>query len=943
MKIKKIIILAYSAVAVMLLLNYFYYNNLYQNQIEYIVKLLDRQVQIVGLEVDSTNTYFGSDLTQITMDKEAESFFNKPVTGAHNRMIEEMKLFFGKYKDFITKIRLYDNNLNEFTLSKDEEKNEWIPGEFIALDQRKLIGMDSLEFENGEFNYYATLLRNDGKQFGNIVVTVDYKKFFLKLFSEFNLKDYQWQWVIGSTGNIIFDNKYKPIKYSKLDKIARDISNGAYSNIIHEAVLEGKKIEVLSSYYSTQLLQRDIGLVFSAPTDFFQKYIIRNSIIIVISTLLIVQFIIALFWWYMRKQKSELEKLSDSESMLMRLIEEMPVGVIIHNTNREILKSNQVAAGFYSYSSELEMLGKIFPETTLPDDSDYFSKHLGGSFQPDHFVFIKKEIGEIILYRSSIPLKFKGEDATLEILIDITLLESARKQEVKANVAKSEFLARMSYELRTPLNGIIGMADVMNRYDLSREVREVVSLLRRSTELLLGIINDILDFSKIESGKMILDEIPFNFREEIAYSIDLAKTYVDESYIEIRSIIDNKVPESIIGDPFRLRQILTNLLNFSIKNTEKGEIILRCRLREKMDGILLLSFELQDTGKIISKSDLKKIFGDFLGSDSLSVRPNDESGFGTIIARQLIEMMGGELSTDSHAEASGINRNKVNFTIKIYSNERQKKTLDISNIKHFNQIRTLIISGSQNRDEELMANIHKLGLASSVTTYQRSTIGQIRANLSLPTEQYKIILITDDEDFDGFEVAKSFWEHKLSMNFVMIIVSSNDLKGNYMKSINLGIDHYMVKPFDLSELRNVILSSFINIEQSDDSTASEPTIKDVSILLVEDNKMNQIVMEKMLGVLGYSFEIAEDGYEAYAKAMSKKYDLIIMDMVMPEMDGYESTRRILEFDNSYNIVAYTADNMPDSKRKAELSGIKDFIAKPVRLDELKKLLAKYFH
>jgi CheY-like chemotaxis protein len=425
--------------------------------------------------------------------------------------------------------------------------------------------------------------------------------------------------------------------------------------------------------------------------------------------------------------------------------------------------------------------------------------------------------------------------------------------------------------------------------------------------------------------------------------VDLARTYVEENVIGIRSIVDSKVPESIIGDPFRLRQILTNLLNFSIKNTEQGEIILKCMLQKKKEGIIILSFEIQDTGRFISKSDLKKIFGDFLGSDSLSLRPTDESGFGTIIARQLVEMMGGELIADSHPETSGFNKNKVNFTIKTYSNERQKKIIDVSNVKHFNQIRILIISGSQNRDEELMTNIHKLGLASSVTTYQKSTIGQIKANLSLPTEQYKIILITDDEDFDGFEVAKSFWEHRLSMNFVMIIVSSNDLKGNHMKSINLGIDHYMVKPFDMSELRNVILSSFKNIEKSEDSTASEAILKDVNILLVEDNKMNQIVMEKMLGVLGYSSDIAEDGYEACTKAINKKYDLIIMDMIMPDMDGFESTRRILEFDNTYNIIAYTADNMPDSKRKAELSGIKDFITKPVRLDDLKKILAKYLH
>jgi signal transduction histidine kinase/CheY-like chemotaxis protein len=942
MNIKRIIILAYSAVAMILLINYFYYNNLYQNQINYIIKLLDRQVQIVGLEVDSTNQYFASDLTLITMDKGASSFFDKTKPVINNRIKEEIKLFFSKYKDFIIKVRLYDNNLNEFTLSKDEIKNEWIEDNFIALDQKRLVSMDSLEFENREFNYYATLLQSDGKQFGNIVVTVDYKKFFQKLFSEFNLEDYQWQWVISNSGNIIFDNKGKPIKYSKIEKIAQDISNGSYSNIIHEAVLEGKRIEVLSSYYSTQLLQRDIGLVFSAPTDFFQKYIIRNSIIIVISTLIIVQLIIALFWWYLRFQKTELAKLSDSEKMLMRLIEEMPVGVIIHNMNREILKANKVVAGFYSYPNESEMFGKIFPETTLPEDSDYFSKYLGGSFQPDHFVIIKKEIGELVLYRSSIPLTFMGEEATLEILIDITMLESARKQEAKANVAKSEFLARMSYELRTPLNGIIGMADIMNRYDLSREVRGVVSLLRRSTELLLEIINDILDFSKIESGKMILDEVPFNIRDEITYSVDLAKTHVEEKGIKIHSSIDNKVPESIIGDPFRLRQVLTNLLNFSINNTENGEITIKCRKQENKEGIIILSFEILDTGRIISKSDLKKVFGDFLGSDSLSIRPKDESGFGTIIAKQLIQLMGGEIVADSYTAPAGISGNKVSFSIKTYSNERQKKNINVSDIKHYNQIRTLIVSGSQNRDEELMVNIHKLGLASSVTTYQRSTIGQVKANLSLPTERYRVIVILDDADFDGFEVAKALWENKLSMNLVMIIISANDLKGNYMRSINYGIDHYMVKPCDLNDLKEAILSSFKNIEGSEESLASEPNKKDVQILLVEDNKMNRIIMEKMLGVLGYSFDVAQDGIEACNKATARKYDFIFMDMVMPEMDGYEATRRILEHDKSYRIIAYTADNMPDSRRKAELSGIQDFIPKPVRLEDLKKLFAKYF-
>jgi signal transduction histidine kinase/CheY-like chemotaxis protein len=944
---RRVIILVYSAVVAILLLNFFYYNSLYNKQINYIVTLLDRQVQIVGLAVDSTNNNFVSDLTRKNISKDFKQFFNSSKPEIKSRVMDPLTLFYSRYREFITRIRLYDDKMNEFVLSYDELKNEWLDSKYQVKVQRDIIKMDRLiETKVGnymEFNYFLPIVDEEGKTLGNIMVTVDYKKYFQKLFAEFNLKDFQWQWVISDSGEIIFDNKGKPIKYSQLEKIIKELSNGAVSNITHTAETEGKRIEVLSSFYSTQLLQRDFGLVFSAPTGFFQKYIIRNSIFIVIGTLLIVQLIIFLFWRFVKQQKSDLDRLADSEKMLMRLIEEMPVGVIIHNNNREILKANHVAAELYSFSNESDMLGKIFPETTLPDDSDYFSKYLGGSFNPDHFVIIKKEIGEIVLYRSCIPVKFKGEEAAMEILLDITMLESARKQEAKANVAKSEFLARMSYEIRTPLNGIIGMADVMSRYDLSSEVKDVVALLRRSTEVLLGIINDILDFSKIESGKMILDEIPFNIREEINYSIDLAKTNIIENELEIKCSIDEKIPESIIGDPFRLRQILTNLINHSIKNTEKGEIYISCRVQGKLEGIIIVLFEIQDDGKSIGKAELKRIFGDIIGGDTNPVRASDEIGFGTIIARQLVELMGGELVAVSSSENSEKIGNRITFTIRTYSNERPHKELDLSDITHFDQIKTLIISGSQYRDEELMMAIHKLALASSVTTFQKSTISQIKTNLTHVSGSYRMIIITDDEDFDGFEAAKMFWENKLSLNFVMLMVSSNDKKGNYLRSINLGIDHYLVKPLDINELVAALQSTFTYIESPSESMEPEHIKKDIQILLVEDNKMNQNIMEKMMGIMGYTFDLAEDGYEGYQKAVNKKYDLIFMDIVMPEMDGYESSRRILENDRTNIIIAFTADNMPDSRRRAELAGIKDFISKPVRLDDLRKLFVKYFN
>ena len=176
----------------------------------------------------------------------------------------------------------------------------------------------------------------------------------------------------------------------------------------------------------------------------------------------------------------------------------------------------------------------------------------------------------------------------------------------------------------------------------------------------------------------------------------------------------------------------------------------------------------------------------------------------------------------------------------------------------------------------------------------------------------------------------------------MFLISSNDKKGNYKKCITMGIDHYLVKPFAISDMLDIIKNSFPFIEDVSESVDIEQVRSDISILIVEDNIMNQKVIGTMLKSLGYSFDVANDGYAGYIQAKTRKYDLIFMDLIMPEMDGFESARKILEFDKSPLIVAFTADNMPESKRKAELSGIKDFISKPVRIEELKRLIATYF-
>jgi signal transduction histidine kinase/CheY-like chemotaxis protein len=935
---KKLLIFVYSAFLVIMLANFVYYKSLYNKQINYIKALLKQQVQIVGLAVDNTNNFFLSDLNKISFSDDLALFFKDP--DKQYRAKENMKLFFAKYGDFVTGIQLYDNNRNEFTLKRDEITLDWLEQPFVLHVQGEILDMEKLVETNKKFEYYQPIFK-DNIPVGNIVVTIDYKKYFNAIFSEFNLKDYQWQWVVSDSGQIIYDNNESKPSYNQIDRIVSGLQNGSVDNIIHQADIGGKKREIISSFYSSRLLQRDLALVFSAPTDFFQKYIIRNSIFIVTGTLLLIQLIIFIFWRYIRSQKSETRRLSESEKMLFTLIEEMPVGVIIHNKNHEIIKANKVAATQYSYSGEAEMTGKIFPETSVPGVSEYFSKNLGGAFNPDQFVIIKKEIGEIVLYRNSIPVVFMGEEGTMEILIDVTMLESARKQEAKANVAKSEFLARMSYEIRTPLNGIIGMADILEKYELSGTVKEIVSLLRRSTEVLLNIIDDILDFSKIETGKMILDEVPFDLRKEIGYCTELARTHIADNKVVFSYSLDNNIPESIIADPFRLRQVLTNLISHSASNTEEGEIQLKCKLKSNSGGIITLVFELLDTGYSFDKASLKKIFGDFVNIESKTVKTGTDSGFGAILARQLVEMMGGELTAECPSGLSGDKGTKIVFTIKAYSNDKIVKNLNQDKIRSFDKIKTLVITGPQTRDEEILGSLHRLGLDISVTSYNKSTLGQIKGNLNSAAEKYNLVVIIDDIEFNGFEAAKTIWENGLSGRLIMFMISSNDRKGNYMKCITLGIDHYLVRPFDNSELVNVVTESFPNIDLSQSADLSDVR-SDIRILIVEDNKMNQKVIGTMLKALGYTFDISDDGYAGYMQAKSKKYDLIFMDLILPEMNGYDSARKILASDKSVLIVAFTADNMPETKKKAELSGIREFISKPVRIEELKRLFAKYF-
>jgi signal transduction histidine kinase/CheY-like chemotaxis protein len=939
--------------------NYFYFSSLYRNQIRYISDLLDRQVQMTGQEVDEFNTFITSDLSKIDFSEDISNFFDDP--DVNRRAIERLKLYYIKYQDFITSISIINNKTDVFNMTLDETRegfrrgvftseDYWLINTFQTHEQQKIYEQEIITEEGSRTNYYQPVVDRTGRVVANFRISVDHDKYFTYLFEKFKAEQYQWQWLVNEAGDILHDNlaeayPERSINYHNIERIISSITDGATGNLRHRVEIDNESQTIISSFCPVSLLAgMEYGIVFSAPTDFFQSFIIRNSTTVGGLNLAMILVVIILFRLSSKRERSEMIGTREAENMLNHLIDQMPVGVVIYNSAREILKANRLSAELYDYNNEREMKGSTFPQLGISEGSDYFSKHLGGKFSPELFVIIPGEDGEKVLFRSSIPLKYMGQEAAMEILIDVTMLEAARKQEELANIAKTEFLARMSYEIRTPLNGIIGMTDMLTSYKLDSKAGEMVGILRRSSELLLGIINDILDFSKIELGRMIIDEMPFNLHHELGFCMDLAYSRLEKKDINLRCDIADDVPERVIGDPFRLRQVLSSLTQFAIQNTETGTIIITCRRKSIDNGIVTLEFDIRDTGRGHDKAALKNIFGDFLHEDTLSSGSGNGRNLGTALAKQMIGIMGGELMASSPSgltEDSERPGTRILFTVKVYSDELVKKSHDSDSVRSFNQIRALVITGIQSRDEEIYALFHKMAINASVTTYNKSTVNQIKANFQSPDERYNLLVIMDDDDINGFEVAQDIMLNGLHTNYAILMVSVMDVKGNYLKSRNMGVDHYLIKPVGEEEMRDALMVSFPMLPAKTHQLSGK-TPSTINILVVEDNKLNSKVIGEMLRLLGHEPDFADNGDEACRMAENKNYDIIFMDLIMPDMDGYEASRQILAGNNKVIIAALTADTLPDSRKKAEMSGIVEFLGKPVRIDHLRSVLKKYF-
>jgi PAS domain S-box-containing protein len=557
---------------------------------------------------------------------------------------------------------------------------------------------------------------------------------------------------------------------------------------------------------------------------------------------------------------------------------------------------------------------------------------------------VRDSSGEILYYVGTAEDVTQRKRAQAELELEIIERKAAELAAQAANRAKSAFLANMSHEIRTPMNGIMGMTELVLDSEITPEQRENLNTVKMSADSLLVVINDILDFSKIEAGKLELENFAFDLRESMAETLKTLSFRAHEKGLELLHSVDSNVPDTVVGDPGRLRQLVLNLVGNAIKFTDRGEVLLQVCVETRSADDLWLHFAVSDTGVGIPHAKRSEIFGAFAQADDSITRKFGGTGLGLAISSRLVELMGGRIWVESEPDRGSV----FHFTAHLGVQSDPIPAPAPLDLQDLRDLPVLIVDDNATNRRLLVEILSKWGMNPTAVDGGLSALLALKEN-ELPEKMFRLILLDAQmPDMDGFTLAGLVKQNTRLAGITIMMLTSVGFLGDAARCRELGITAYLTKPIRQIELLEAIR---IILGQSKAHLSPAPLLtrhtlhknhSHLKILLAEDNPVNQLLAVRLLEKRGHHVTVANNGSEAVNQFSRSTFDIVLMDIQMPVMDGFEATAAIRSREkitgNHMPIIAMTAHALSDDEERCLAVGMDAYISKPINSAQLFELV-----